>query len=309
MTPLGVMCISKIRLTNERGETYEVPCGHCPECIQQRRAEWTGRNMVELKHSARAYHVTYTFEEPLKIANDEFDYYSYFDFWIPKRCVYQKLLKRMRKKYNFKYFGAFEFGSNSYRPHYHIIFYFKEDIELSEDDFKQFWPYGIITVDNVEQASCHYLTKDLMKYERVVGYSMDFICRMPKEVKRDMLFKRLLYKRGFNFMSIRPAIGAQLLDDKEFVHFVRQYYDDFDTFPMLCVEGQKFPFPRYYVKKLFPNLDLMDAMIERNKQAAKKLAIDKGGEVEAFLYNLDHAENAMREYEAYLKMHEIRKQI
>lgn len=110
-------------------------------------------------------------------------------------------------------------------------------------------------------------------------------------------------------MSNRPAIGSDLLDDEEFVRFVRNYYDDFDTFPMLCVEGQKFPFPRYYVKKLFPNLDLMDAMIERNKQADKKLAIDKGGEVEAFLYRLDHKTNAMREYEVYLKMHEIRKQI
>lgn len=303
------MCLKMTRLKRDNGEWYEVPCGHCPECIQQRRAEWTGRNMVELTHSARAYHVTFTFEEPLKLLNDDYDYYSYFDFWIPKKCVYQKLLKRMRKKYDFRYFGVFEFGSNTHRPHYHIIFYFKDDIQLSEDDFRQFWPYGIISVTNVEQATTHYLTKDLMKYERVASYSIEFISQLPKDVKRDMLFKRLLYKRGFNFMSLRPAIGSQLLENEEYVSFVRQYYNDFGKFPMLCVEGQKFPFPRYYVKMLFPDIDRMSAMQERQAIADEKLAIDHGGEVEAYLYKVSHEENSYREYEDYLKMHEIRKQI
>lgn len=303
------MCVKKLRLKDDSGHWYEVPCGHCPECIQQRRAEWTGRNMVELAHSKVAYHVTFTFEELLLIPREDYDYYKYFDFWIPKKCVYQKLLKRMRKQYDFRYFGAFEFGSNTHRPHYHIIFYFKDDVSLTEDDFKAFWPYGLISVTHVEQATTHYLTKDLMK--RMPGAKINPFNKkfMSEEHRRNYMFKVLLSKRSFNFMSLRPAIGSQLLENKEYVDFVRKYYDDFDTFPMLGVEGQKFPFPRYYVKKLFPDVDLMEAMELRNADAAHRLSILKGGELNAFLYQVDHAENSWREYEAYLTVQDMRKQI
>lgn len=87
-----------------------VPCGHCLLCQARKKKEWINRNVCESKLHHQSCFLTLTFDD------------NHLE-----NAVYptvQKFLKRLRKIYGpFRYFGCFEKGERSGRPHFHMLIY------------------------------------------------------------------------------------------------------------------------------------------------------------------------------------------
>lgn len=115
----------------------DLPCGKCIGCRIQYSREWANRLMLELQYHRSAYFCTFTY-------NDEHiptRYYGDPDCGEAVRCdtLYkrdlQKLFKRLRKSgQDIRYFACGEYGSTTFRPHYHAIIF---GLELSD-----LQPYG-----------------------------------------------------------------------------------------------------------------------------------------------------------------------
>lgn len=108
---------------------YSVPCGKCIGCQLDRARDWSQRLMAEYKSSVNAYFITLTYD----------------DEHLPKSNQLQKkeaqffvksLKDYFRKHFNFygiKYYLVGEYGSSSWRPHYHLIVY---NLPLDLKDFE-----------------------------------------------------------------------------------------------------------------------------------------------------------------------------
>lgn len=131
-----------------------VPCGHCAECLKNKRDDWY----------IRAYY------EWLDCKNNGgislFVTLTYNNFWIPqiqlgehicncfdKRDI-QKFLDALRKvikrKYQtdmpFRYLITSEYGGNTHRPHYHLILFFNGTFNEMwlRYQIRRLWKYGFI---------------------------------------------------------------------------------------------------------------------------------------------------------------------
>lgn len=101
----------------------EVPCGHCPECKQSIKSRWVGRCLAESETNATTLFLTLTYDDlhyPKKFGKDDL----------------RNFIKYLRKDYQCRYFGVGELGTETNRPHYHLILFFKEVPQKLLDSFR-----------------------------------------------------------------------------------------------------------------------------------------------------------------------------
>lgn len=128
----------------------------------------------------------------------------------------QKFLKRLNKHFhdkvskkyaNFRYFCVSEYGSTTYRPHFHFIF-FCDDKRVA-DNFAQgiysSWHFGIVDTQFVEKSACSY-----------VAQYLNSVFDLPSFYKNSVL-------RPFMLCSKRPSLGAfnQCTEDDKEIYFNR----------------------------------------------------------------------------------------
>ena len=154
----GYNCFSPRVLTNKNGEKIFARCGKCPACVASRRSEVT-----TLMHD---YSKCYRFVEFFTLTYNEENvpYFDNGDLCFRSLCKpdIQKFLKRLRKNidYEFKknsccdirlskniaYFVCGEYGSHTYRPHYHGVIY--HNSKYINDNFARLlaksWKFGFI---------------------------------------------------------------------------------------------------------------------------------------------------------------------
>ena len=68
-------CITPVEIKNPhygiRGTYYmAVPCGKCPNCLSDRRSDWSLRLQIELSHSTSAHFITLTYSDENLYYND-----------------------------------------------------------------------------------------------------------------------------------------------------------------------------------------------------------------------------------------------
>lgn len=198
---------------------YEIkllPCRQCSECRLSRALQWTYRNIIEMQHSiGDSLFITLTY-------NDENLRYSNFNGIVTLSIPdLQDFLKRLRRFYdyhyninNIRFYAAGEYGSQTLRPHYHLILYNvdasklnlnlqqhksgADDIYIS-DEFTKMWPYGFHTIQyNNAYSSCYtagYCTKKIAPHYKIMDLKNDYN-----------------FTPEFNTMSRRPALGSQDLN-------------------------------------------------------------------------------------------------
>lgn len=151
-------------------EFIRVPCGHCSECIAQKKESLLQRNYMEYRYlcehepNSFAYWQTLTYDNEHIPKDSVFNYKDVTDF-----------LKRLRSalKYHgydgsFKYFYVSELGDTTRRPHYHIIFYVRSiDFDSFDNLVRSCWINGF--VDKPFYAKLHILNdisgiRYLLKY-------------------------------------------------------------------------------------------------------------------------------------------------
>ena len=161
-------------------EFIRVPCGHCSECIAQKKESLLQRNYMEFRYlrdhcpDSFAYWQTLTYDDEHLPKDSVFNYKDVSDFLKRLRSA----LKYHRSIGYFKYFYVSELGETTLRAHYHIIFYVRSiDFEFFDSLVRSCWQNGF--VDTPFYAKMHILTdisgiRYLLKYlYKELGVSSD----------------------------------------------------------------------------------------------------------------------------------------
>lgn len=261
--PTPIMVYGKHKILGQR-EQIPVPCGKCLICLEKRRLQWTIRLKEELRASGSASFITLTYADeylPKYYPDDS-------DNWIAslsKRDI-QLFLKQIRNYHTrvvvpvhsvlkvsllsekgpnlasstIRYFCAGEYGSQTFRPHYHILLFNAEKILV--DNIHEIWHRGNVKTLPVHAGSLHYVTKYL------INPTPDKFVEYPG------------LQKPFLLMSRRPGIGFQYLSRVGDYHekTEHEYY---------VMEGSKSALPRYYADKVWNSEeDKLKMALKRTKK-------------------------------------------
>lgn len=213
------MCISPIMIKKAKDcaftafSHHAVPCGKCYECRMARGAGWAFRLMQEHKRHTVSAFITLTYEDA---------FLPMADCGRPTliKSDVQKYFKRVRKgnPKGVKYYACGEYGSRSFRPHYHAIVFSAGYGSLANN-----WDFGHVRIDPVEPASIAYVS----------GY-----CNKPQHKFTD--------GRVPEFSLMSKGLGSNYLTP-EMVSYHQANMASFVTLP----GGVKKGLPRYYRDKMF----------------------------------------------------------
>ena len=168
-----------------------VRCGKCEGCLKSKINDWAFRLEQESKRHLYVNFITLTYDPahvpltPTLLPT------------LSKRDV-QLFFKRLRKlqRDKLKYFIVGEYGSRSYRPHYHAIIFGVQN----PDHFEKAWSYrsdiyGSIHIgDSVDNGAIPYTLKYMYKKGLVPAFKDD-----------DRLPEFRLMSRGLGDNYLTPA--------------------------------------------------------------------------------------------------------
>jgi len=219
-----MQCFYPISIKDPKSENpanrISVPCGRCAPCLGNRRQEWVTRLEQELRVSDSAHFLTLTYAiEPVLDGKAT----------LVKADV-QKWMKRLRKALKgvkIKYYLCGEYGSKTYRPHYHAIMFNLpyEGDKLLELLLKT-WKHGFISVGTVTSKSINYTLKYMLQ---------------PVEKR-----KKIYDGRELPFALMSKGLGISYIDK-----FKDWHLDDKNRNYVVKQDGQKFRLPRYFREKLY----------------------------------------------------------
>lgn len=216
---------------------FLVPCGQCMRCRLARVLDWRTRLVCEAAMHERSSFLTLTYS----------DEHLPFDYGLNPRHV-QLFLKRLRKQLEvpIRFFAAGEYGSKTFRPHYHLLV-FGEDFAADRYVWRRTpsghmsyrspllekcWPLGSSEIGTVTPQSagyvCGYVLKkrrDAGHYQRVHPFTGELCDVMPEFIR----------------CSNRPGIGS--------AWFAAYQADAFPS-DFLVVDGRKVPVPAYFKRRL-----------------------------------------------------------
>jgi len=221
--------------TKARQRRLELPCGRCIGCRLERSRQWAVRIAHESQMHDFSCFVTLTFD----------DEHLPPDRSVKKRHV-QDFMRRLRASVSHpvRYFGVGEYGSETWRPHYHLILFgihFSDQVRLRDTPaghslfrsphLEKLWPYGHSSFGAVSFDSARY----------VAGYCV----KKVGGEKAAEHYRRVDFSTGevfvlrpeFALMSRRPGIGAGW-----FAKYGRDCYPS----DSVVFEGHPGKPPRYY---------------------------------------------------------------
>lgn len=198
-------------ISNGLSNSYRclVPCGHCLGCQIDYSHEWANRMMFELRDNPDAIFVTLTYRNADVPRND------HGDMTLCKRDV-QLFFKRLRKHFSdrrIRFYLAGEYGSKTFRPHYHAIIY-----GLSLNDFDDLTPHGCNEIHDpyfVSKSFEDIWGKGFCLIAQVTYNTCAYVARytMKKHYASDKDFSDLGIVPEFNLSSRKPGIGMLHSDD------------------------------------------------------------------------------------------------
>lgn len=222
----------------------KIPCGKCIGCRLDYSRQWADRMMLELDHSKKAIFATLTYNnENVPVIVDDYDCPLGLSLWKPDL---QDFMKRLRSRAKFenleiRFYGAGEYGSNTRRPHYHIIIFgiglddFGDLVRrgqnelgqpyFTSEEFSDIWSKGFTLITEVSWNTFAYVSRYVMKK----AYADDVEYWQQPE---------------FSLMSRRPGIGA---------YYFESHPDcvDYSSIYLRSKDGSvKVGVPKYFLNKL-----------------------------------------------------------
>lgn len=224
-------CISPLEISvfsrSGKKYNYDVPCGGCLNCRMTKESQLTflsNKELLDVYQSGRgASFVTLTYNDDCIPVNEE-------GLVTLRRKDLQNFIKNMRRnmeyhKQNipFKYIYCGELGSDTNRPHYHIVFLGLSDCVVKQYT-KKLWKFGLCDVGPLSNGGIRYVCKYLTK-----SYS-------NKEIKK--LRDELGVERPFVYHSI--GLGKDWIN-----RYMDQIAENDYTFNL---NSKKYLFPKYVLK-------------------------------------------------------------
>lgn len=234
---------SQSSATWEDGEYLELACGRCPSCRSARVRSWAIR-----AHHESLMHTR--FHRGVKIPNGCFLTLTYDDDHLPNDGSlnmrhWQLFVKRLRKRYPFRFLACGEYGPKTHRPHYHALLFgldFSHDrwriatadpskVEFRSPLLDETWGKGFTTLSPLTFATASY----------VAGY----VSKKLTENQRDQLSAHqssghmtlddLLPE--FLVQSRRPGLGAKWFE---------KYWHDVYSKDEVHIGENTYRPPKYY---------------------------------------------------------------
>lgn len=184
--------IPNIVLENpDRFVSFQIPCGKCVLCRKTRALEIAIRARCEAASHEVSCFVTLTCSDdnlPLVFPGGKLHHRAF-----------QLFFKRLRKRLGIKklrYLMCGEYGSNTHRPHYHVIIFGWSPTDIYWDDLgfrhdsrilEECWPYGHVRCDELNDNRIFY----------VAGYTLKESPGFPSYVK----------------WSRRPGLGLKFFEE------------------------------------------------------------------------------------------------
>lgn len=208
-----------------RSSLVPLPCGQCIGCRIDYSRQWANRCMMELQYHDSAYFVTLTYDDahvPQSYYVDGETGEALTSLTLKKRD-FQLFMKRLREHFpkdHIRYFACGEYGSSTFRPHYHAIIFglhlddltvYKTVKEAGEfytyynsPSLQKVWcddsgnPIGYAVVGEVTWNSCAYVARYVVK--KLKGQAA-------------IAYKTFNIQPEFVLMSRKPGIARQYYDD------------------------------------------------------------------------------------------------
>lgn len=269
------------RATRTVRDFVEIPCGKCVGCRLDYSRQWANRCMLELEYHDEAWFVTLTYNDehvPVHAYGDPDTGEAIDGLSLRKRDL-QLFMKRLRKAFpedRIRFYACGEYGSTTFRPHYHGIlfglhlddlvpsgkspagytYYFSQKLQnawslyhpATKDSDAWYEPIGFASAGPVTWETCAYVARYVMKKQ---GDSCSDFYELHN------------LEPEFTVMSRKPGIGRQWYDDHPNLY-------DFEYINLKTDNGGlKFKPPRYY-DRLF-DLDDHERMSEI-KDTRKRVA-------------------------------------
>jgi hypothetical protein len=228
-------CLSPLFL-KPKLELLKVPCGKCAACLQSRSRDWFFRLKFEFQNSPYSYFSTLTYDDS-EVVLASFDDGDIPVLYKPHLFQFLKNFRsRLTRKHEddvffFRYFAVGEYGSNTVRPHYHVLIFCSHPI-IHEEVLKC-WGKGHVHHDSVQHAGA------------LLYCCMDVGNSLPSEVAST--FDSLGLQKPFRVMSRNPGIGASYFQDKELVDWHKASI----TRTTSRVDGSLYRLPRYLKEKIY----------------------------------------------------------
>lgn len=248
---------------HHNGVGHIVPCGKCAFCLQSKRSQWMFRIHWEMKKQEYpGWFLTLTYEERFvkRVGDGRLS--------LRFRDVQLFLKKLRRAKYYAKYICVGEYGSQTKRPHYHMLLW--TDCPVEKLDLywstKSGLPLGKIHVGRISMESAMYTLKYIIQ---------------PKQRDVDGIERtRAQFSKGLGLGYLSSAVYDYHTLDYDAPEFTSR------------VDGREVALPRYYRYKIFTKYQLrleahrLKLKIHKEKRKQKRALGDQGipwGEIPSYL--------------------------
>ena len=212
------------------GIAVKVPCGKCVGCYQDRARQWAVRCMHEKQLFNASSFLTLTYDQDNLPRSGTLE-----------KAELQLFMKRIRHETGagLRFFAAGEYGSQTFRPHYHVLLFnhdfgdkrFYKASQSGEPIYHSAmltdtWGKGECSIGAVTFNSCVYVAQ---------------YCVKKMDQPRTALLARLGLEPEFVVMSRRPGLGAE---------WWRRYGADTSRHDNVIMGGKEVKLPRFYDKKI-----------------------------------------------------------
>lgn len=251
------MCLNPIYL-QKLG--FSVSCGKCIFCQMSKKRDWKLRCLLESTSHAFNSFVTLTYDDEHLVSNSLVK--------SDLQLFFKRLRKRLNNSIKFKYFACGEYGEDSLRPHFHILFFGLSD-SLADYYCHLCWDKGLIDIGFLSSRSISY----------VVGYTV-------KKVFDDLDF----YSRN----NLQPPF--QLLSQSLGSDYIESHLFDIISDKFVRLGPHKYPIPQFFRRKY--NIDIKDSVSEYFEQLDRDI-YEKYHELAYNIYDSDDLSYCRKLYNQY----------
>lgn len=244
-------------------EYVEIPCGQCIGCRLDYSRQWADRMLLEYDHTKKACFVTLTYNDTFVPHTDISE-----DIYTLRKEDLQKFMKRLREHFDgveIRFYACGEYGSHTFRPHYHIILFGLDKEDFAEKPEKcKFNCNECFRICGKNEIGNNYYSSCLLSYLWPYGFSMvaDYSWNSGAYVSRYVTKKlkgtsKELYEQfhlvpPFTQMSLKPGIGSFYYQEN------KEKFKELDIIPIPTEKGSKEIYrPKYFTNKLekeFPEI-------------------------------------------------------
>ena len=229
------------------GRRVLLPCRKCLGCRLAYSREWANRCMMESQYHDHTWFLTLTYDDdhlPRTFSVDRATGEAVSPVATLVKRDLQLFFKRLRKRFDVpvRYFACGEYGSKTFRPHYHVILFGPDFVDrrpilgspgyFESDILHSLWPHGFHVLGAVTWSSCAYVANYVLKKAGPHQADLKRYSRYHPNIDPE-----------FRTMSLKPAIGYQYYVDHPHIF-------DHSNFSLSTPDGGVICYPPAYFKRL-----------------------------------------------------------